>query len=427
MNETEDETKAKDAEVAGSRGYAGEPATVAFDRGALFVTRPPKVSGGGKKDLKGKVYSSVEGDQSVETGDKGARVLLSGVDSLDVGLYVEFGEQWSRVVLELGKMKRKASRDGGQVSPDGRCQVLASGKPNYPFHMQFADFHLYLSRSRGPVGDTPNVFVSLNSKLLWERGPRAAIDHVNSQLAELAGGVVKEERINRCDLCVDTFVPGGLTDDFLRSHTVCRSESSKIHLEKNGLETFYQGEPGLEINLRIYDKSVEIEKHGKQWFIALWQITENVDVWRCEFQLRRTAMKSFGINSLNDLYEKQGRVWRYLTQKWFSLRLHDNENATRRTTLPIWQLIQDCAERFGVVGEGIKRVGSVPSIDTSFLVNRVRSAVVGFAARTGIDDEAEAWRQLGIKIAEEAKEAHFKQEVQRKRIELGIHPEKEAA
>ena len=77
------------------------------------------------------------------------------------------------------------------------------------------------------------------------------------------------------------------------------------------------------------------------------------------------------------------------------------------------------------MGEGIKRVGSVPSIDTSFLVNRVRSAVVGFAARTGIDDEAEAWRQMEIKIAEES--ARFKQDVQRKRIELGIHPEKEAA
>ena len=39
VNETEDETRAKDAEVAGSRGYAGEPATVAFARGTFIVTR----------------------------------------------------------------------------------------------------------------------------------------------------------------------------------------------------------------------------------------------------------------------------------------------------------------------------------------------------------------------------------------------------
>ena len=418
-------SNAPNAEVAGSQRYAGEPATVAFDRGASIVPRPPKVSVRGKKGFKKKVNSHVEGDQSVPIGDKGAIVLLSGVDSLDVGLYVEFPESWPRIVAKLGELKRKASRNGGEVAGEGRCLVLASGKPNYPFHVQFANFHLYLSRSRGPVGDTPNVFVSLNSQLLWERGPRAAVDHVRSELSALADGVVIEERINRCDLAVDTLVPGGLTDDLLRSHAVCRSEQQVIYLEKNGLNTFYQGKRGAEIMLRIYDKSVEIEASGKAWFLLLWQITENVDVWRCEFQLRRPALKGMGINSLNDLNEKQGRVWRYLTQEWFSLRQHDNENASRRTALPVWQIIQDCAQQFGVAGERIKRVGSVPSIDTSFLVKRVRSAVVGFAARTGIDDEAEAWRQMGIKIAEES--VHFKQDVQRKRIELGIHIDKEAA
>jgi hypothetical protein len=114
-------SNATNAEVAGSRGYAGEPATVAFDRGALFVTRPPKVSVGGKKDLKGKVYSSVESDQLVQIGDKGTRVLLSGVDTLDVNLYVEFAEDWPRIVAKLGELKRKASRNGGQVAGDGRC------------------------------------------------------------------------------------------------------------------------------------------------------------------------------------------------------------------------------------------------------------------------------------------------------------------
>ena len=352
---------------------------------------------------------------------------MSGVDTLDIGLYVEFGEKWPRVVTELGKMKRKASRDGGQVVRDGRCQVLASGKPNFQFHMQFADFNLYLSRTPGPIGDTPNVFVSLSSQLLWERGPRAAVEHVKSQLAELADGVVKEERINRCDLCVDTLVPGGLTDDFVRRHAVCRSKDRRIHLGSDDLQTFYQGQPGAEIMLRFYDKSVEIEASGKAWFLPLWQITENGDVWRCEFQLRRPALKGFGINSLNELSEKQGQVWRYLTEEWFSLRQHDNENTARRTVVPLWQLIQATAERFGVCDERIRRAASVRSTDTSFLVKRVAGSVIGLAARKGINDLTEAWRQLEIEIAEEMKVRDFKQEVQRKQIELGIPAKKEAA
>ena len=420
-------SNATNAEVAGSRGYAGEPATVAFDRGALFVTRPPKVSVGGKKDLKGKVYSSVESDQLVQIGDKGTRVLLSGVDTLDVNLYVEFAEDWPRIVAKLGELKRKASRNGGQVAGDGRCQVLASGKPNFPFHVQFPDFQLYLSRTGGPIGDTPNVFVSVSAQLLWAKGPRAAIDHVRSKLAALAEGVEREERINRCDLCVDMLIPGGLTDEFLRRHAVCRSKDRRIHLGSDDLRTFYQGQPGAEIMLRVYDKSVEIEASGKTWFLPLWQITENVDVWRCEFQLRRTALKGFGINSLNDLSEKQGRVWRYLTEEWFSLRQQDNENATRRTAIPLWKMIQERAEQFGVCDEQIRRAAAVRSTDTAFLVKRVAGSVIGLAARKGINDLKEAWRQLEIEVAEEMKGRKFEVEVQRKAIELGIPAKKEAA
>ena len=427
VNEIEDETKRPNAEVAGSRGYAGEPATVAFDRGTFIVTRPPKVSEGGKKFVKSEGQRSGEGGESVQVGDKEARVLLSGVDSLDVGLYVEMTVEWPRIVARLSELKRKASREGAQVVRDGRCLVLASGKPNYQFHVQFRDFNLFLSRSGGPVGDTPNAFVSLNSQLLWERGPRGAVDHVRTELEALTDGVVIEERINRCDLCIDVLVPAGLTDEALRRHAVCRSEEQWICLGKDGLQTFYQGKRGADIMLRIYNKSVEIEKHGKQWFIALWQITENVDVWRFEYQLRRPAMKAFGINSLDDLSNKQGQVWRYLTEEWYSLRNHDNENTTRRTAIPLWKMIQERAEQFGVCDEQIRRAAAVRSTDTAFLVKRVAGSVIGLAARKGINDLKEAWRQLEIEVAEEMKGRKFEVEVQRKAIELGISAKKEAA
>ena len=138
-------------------------------------------------------------------------------------------------------------------------------------------------------------------------------------------------------------------------------------------------------------------------------------------------MKAFGINSLDDLSNKQGQVWRYLTEEWYSLRNHDNENTTRRTAIPLWKMIQERAEQFGVCDEQIRRAAAVRSTDTAFLVKRVAGSVIGLAARKGINDLKEAWRQLEIEVAEEMKGRKFEVEVQRKAIELGISAKKEAA
>jgi hypothetical protein len=61
-----------------------------------------------------------------------------------------------------------------------------------------------------------------------------------------------------------------------------------------------------------------------------------------EFQLRRRAIKQFGINSIDDLKTKKNALWQNLTTRWFSLRLPDNEKAERRTIHPFWQAVQNC-------------------------------------------------------------------------------------
>ena len=132
--------------------------------GALSVTRPAQIS--------------------INCGE--VRVLLAGIDTLDFGMYVEFDGSWPKIVRKLAQLKAQARGTTGCVIGGGRCAVLPSGKPNYPFHLQYPGFHLYLSRKSRPDGETPNVFVSLKSELLWHRGERAAIELVQQELADLA-------------------------------------------------------------------------------------------------------------------------------------------------------------------------------------------------------------------------------------------------
>ncbi len=355
------------------------------------------------------------------------RVLLVGTDSLDIGFYVEFTPKWPQILAKLGQLKREARRRGFAIVGGGRCQVLPIGKRNYQYHVKFPEFELYLSRDGKPRNDTPNVFVSLGSKLLWDRGVHEAVKFVLAELAELAPGTVIECRINRCDLTIDLQIPGGLTDAFLREHSVKRSRGQNLYLDNDQLESFYVGKMGSELLLRIYSKSIELAVSGKSWFLDLWGITNNVDVWRFEFQIRRETLKGFGVNTLDDLINRRAGIWRYLTEEWYSLRLLDNENPTRRTVHPLWTMIQEGVTEFGDVSEVIRRVHPSRSQDSEMSVKRGAGSLIGFAAREGYTTIEEALPRFQQALIAALQGRNFEQECQHQRIELGIRDEKEAA
>ena len=355
------------------------------------------------------------------------RVLLVGIDTLDFGMYVEFAANWSRIVARLTQLKRAARGTAGQLLGKGRCLILPGGKPNYPFHLQYPGFQLYLSRKSRPDGETSNVFVSLNAKLLWHQGEQAAVELVTSELADLAGGTVRECRMSRCDLAVDLWLPGGLTDDFVRRQAVSHASQQRIFTEQDRLQTMYVGGKDSGILLRIYDKSVEVAHREKLWFLPLWGLTENADVWRCEFQVRRPILKAFGIHSLDDLRTRRADLWQYLTDHWFSLRLCDDENTTRRTVHPLWQIVQQCADRFGPLTEPLRRHRSPPSLDASRSVRQAAGSLVGFAARKGLTTFDAALHELSEELRQQFQSRNFGNDQQRKTIQLGIPTDREAA
>lgn len=355
----------------------------------------------------------------------GCKFLLCGIDTLDLGLYVIWGSGWKRRLCTLDKKKQQARKTGGLVIglPSGRtCVFKPGGKgENYRFHLQFEAYNLFIGKAGRP-GSSPNVYLSISAKTLWLNGIETAVSWITEDLKAIGGGSIQFIKVSRIDLCSDFHIPGGLSYEFLSSHKVAHSDKKKLILGQNdAVETYYVGDPKAPIELRIYNKGLEIRQNGgvKLWFQDLWQVESTEDVWRIEFQLRRPALKQFGIDSLDDLRDKQAGVWSYLTSKWFSLRLPDNEKTERRTIHPFWCAVQGCFKQ-NDPGNGVTRVyRRAGTVSPEWHLSHIDGCLSSLAAYLGITNREEALRELKSRLARRNNAADFETACIKKAIQRG--------
>lgn len=350
------------------------------------------------------------------------RFLLCGIDTLDVGLFVEWGGDWLERVIHLQEEKDQAFGSIGAIdhTDSGRTFLhLPSGKPpRYRFHLQFPEYHAFIGMAESPIKGTPNVYVSFTAETLWQTGIELSIDLLKEDIASF-GGVVTQIQPSRCDLAADFLIPNSLSFDFLMDHRVTRSRALNPHFTDRRLETGYFGDKDSPIRLRIYDKSLEVQKGGtKNWFVQLWGLEENRYVWRIEYQLRRTALRQYGLNTLDDLVCKVGGIWEDLTTKWFSLRLPDNDKSERRTVHPFWQQVQDCAEQLGKVVQAQRTFkGDMPA-SIEWLVSHISGCITSVAARLGNPNRHEVFAHLQKEIGRQCPDDKFLEEFTKRRIRL---------
>jgi hypothetical protein len=355
--------------------------------------------------------------------------LLCGIDSLDLGLYVVWGSDWKRRLHSFDKKKQQARKNGGLLIslPSGRtCIFKPGGKgENYRFHLQFEAYNLFIGKAARP-GSSPNVYLSISARTLWQNGFETALSWINEDLKTIGRGSVKFVQVSRVDLCSDFWISGGLSYEFLIFHKVTRNDKIKLFLDRNELETYYVGNKNSPIQLRIYNKGLEITQGGtKLWFLELWHRESTEDIWRIEFQVRRPALKQFGINSLEDLKEKQAALWLYLTSKYFSLRLPDNEKAERKTIHPLWLAVQECFQQSDS-GNEIKRVyRSAGTVSPEWHLSHIDGCLSSFAAYLGITSRDDAMYELQKRLtrrnnAKDFETACIKKAIQRGTLSDGV-------
>jgi hypothetical protein len=348
--------------------------------------------------------------------------LVSGIDSLDLGLNILWNHKWPKFKSYLDQKKQEAMEKNGvldRTPHEVEFVHLPTGKaPNYRYHLQFPEYHLFLSISE-KAHKSPNGYLSINSEALWKGSISHLLESVGIDLHHY-GGTIERIQISRVDLCADYRIPGGITLDFLERHRVSRANETTFHLRHNILETYYVGSPSAPVRLRVYDKGKEIQSKGKKfWFTDIWKVDDITDVWRVEFQMRRQFLRQFQINTLEDLWQKIGGVWSYLTTEWISFRHPDNDRTARRTVLPWWEHIQQAGNLFNTSGSVQRYSQDDMLAPVEWYVSHVAGCLASVAARMNIEDCREAVKVLGDNLEGHWKEKDFRSEVKKRSLRLG--------
>ncbi len=220
----------------------------------------------------------------------------------------------------------------------------------------------------------PSVTVEIGSESLWRLGPER-ICSLALDLIESNGGMVKESKVSRADLCVDVLLSEKTWDRGLEDYMVTRANKWFPYSSRRGMESFNVG-TGV-VKARLYDKPLEIaEKSRKTWMFGIWRIDPDEfqgKIIRVEFQLRREPLKEMGVGGLSDFLKDSDRVWAYCTKKWLKFQENPGVHHTQQKTLEWWSIVQGAY--FGVQdAEPLIREKAIQED-----LGKLRSQTVGFA------------------------------------------------
>ncbi|HBQ26875.1 MAG TPA: replication initiation factor [Syntrophomonas sp.] len=226
--------------------------------------------------------------------------------------------------------------------------VELSGARFYSYRLTCKDFTLLFADK--PNFDNPPVQVLFSSNYLWSYGYQEAYNRFVEWFQAAFLLKIDGTRISRLDVCVDTDEAEFKAKDI--SGVVTYSKSKTLHYDSPVDDVNYTGRQftgmtigrGKSILCRIYNKTVEITKSGKEWFKEIWEKNKWDDtkpVWRVEFQLRRKVLKEFGINSVDESFEKIEGLWKYLTNLWLEIRKPvKGEKVTNWSVTKKWKVVQ---------------------------------------------------------------------------------------
>jgi len=125
--------------------------TLSKQRGRIMAA---SFSGAGSDNKRESMASSVTRHALIPL-EEDTRFLLCGIDTLDLGIYVDWSHMnWASLMSHFHEAKLEAQSTDGYVSvtPSGRnFIVFPSGKrPNYTYHLQFAEYHLFIAVIKEP-------------------------------------------------------------------------------------------------------------------------------------------------------------------------------------------------------------------------------------------------------------------------------------
>jgi len=282
------------------------------------------------------------------------------VDWLSVTVDIQAYELGARnIIKELEALKKQASEFRTNHIHDKiffnigdqTFEVYANGAIGYAYILRNHLMEIKLAKFRSTNEDNYPIFVHFSSEFLWSFGPEKAWYWFKDWIEQNIGSVYKN-KLNRVDLCCHTDCILFKMDDL--NSFKGRFRNKRINIEDKDLTGFEFGSRSSgTIYLRIYDKSKEVfKKKDKLWFLEIWQKygLEHSNVWNIEYQLNRDIFKEMKIETCEDLFNKLGILWEYLTQEWSVLVDETSTRLERSNPTKEWITLQKAYKNYQCEG-----------------------------------------------------------------------------
>lgn len=266
------------------------------------------------------------------------RMLLHGIDTVQCAYYLKRNFRVrENINFKLLAQQKEAIRQSRKRDPlpvvIGNMEFFLhpyGSSSGYPLIISNRDFKIEMGEL-----NMPNFFVTFSSEALWRESAFALHEKFMNWVRSAGYEKLKDETLSRVDFCFDYKLP---EIDFNEDSFVSYSKKDSKHRECGKVQTFTIGRG--DIVLRIYDKVAEINQQSdKVWFYTLWG--EKEDVWRIEWQVRKSILRNFGISSFDNLKERQGNLLNHLAYEHDTLKIANGDSNRSRWPLhPLWKDLQ---------------------------------------------------------------------------------------
>jgi hypothetical protein len=227
-----------------------------------------------------------------------------------------------------------------------QLQLLPHGFGRYRYCLRHEHAQIGVSASE----HLPALRVQLRAEYLRAVGPEAAVEWVRELFARDIGAV--RLTVSRLDLFAD-FQGWHLSGDD-RHRFVVRGRELDTYEDGRELSGFVFGRRTTNTILaRIYDKQRDVQRTGADYWHAIWgpDYDESRPVHRIEFEIGRTGLREYGIDTPEDALGAAGALWASLTETWLTYRSPTGDATKSRWPVASeWRAVQHARIRDDAAG-----------------------------------------------------------------------------
>lgn len=267
-------------------------------------------------------------------------LLRQGIDSLYLSCPGQLSEEWEQRLIKL-KQAAQSIHDSdtalGQLEIGPHLyEVRPAGSRSFKFVIQNHAYRIQLSSSASK--SLPLAYVKVSSDWITKSGVNTVCAELNATL-EVLGVIEGPFNVSRIDLFAD-FTADISLNDWDENAWVTKARSIARYT-LGSLPTGWSIGMKGSISARLYDKTLEIQKSGKDYLKALWYEAgwePEQSVFRLEFQLEREHLVSHKAKTIQQVLNRLGALWLYCCVLWLKLTIpnQDDKTQSRWPLHPVW-------------------------------------------------------------------------------------------